>query len=321
MISYQIFWSAFHSMFLAIAKILLIAVAAGFFVRRNIISQENIKSLSEVTVKILLPSLVFSNVISTFNPEKIAVWWLLPLIGFSAPFVFMFFASFLFLPNFKQNLSKYPLAAFQNAGYLVLPIGQILYPENFDKFALYVFLLILGFNPALWSFGKVFITSSGKKEKFSFSNLLTPPLIANLLAISLVFLHLNHMPDIVFQPIKMLGSATIPIAMFILGATLGSISFRKLPKLADILKISFVKYIIAPCFTIVLLLVTKLYVNNSLMSDFLVIEASAAPAANLIVMVRKYGGDVQYTGSMMLIMYFEAVFFMPFCLALWKSII
>ncbi|MBN2892934.1 MAG: AEC family transporter [Bacteroidales bacterium] len=315
----DVFWQAFSAMFSAIAKVFVIAFAAGLLVRKKIIKQEYIKGLSEVTVKVLLPALIFSNIVKTFAPATTPGWWALPLVGLFTPVIFLGITALFFLKNFKQNLSKLPVAAFQNAGYLVLPIGQVLYPEQFDQFALFVFLYILGFNPSLWSVGKVLITRTKENAKFEVKDIITPPLIANIIALTLVFSTLNNnIPEIIFDPIEFIGSATVPMATFILGATLGTVSFKKLPPIGEILKILFVKYVIIPVLVLLIILQFKIGEKSSLLADFLIIEASAAPASNLIIMVRKYGGDAQQTGGLMLLAYFAAIFIMPLWIAIWK---
>ncbi len=317
----DIFLQSFGSMFSAIAQIFMVAVVAGVLVRRNIIEQKYIKGFSELTVKVLLPALAFSNIIETFSPATTPGWWILPIIGFVTPILFMGLAALFFLKNLKPNLSKLPIAGFQNAGYLVLPIGQILYPDNFDQFALFVFLYILGFNPSLWSAGKVLITRTEEKQKFKIKSVLTPPLVANVLALVLVLIKVEtYIPQIVLSPIHLIGSATVPMATFILGATLGSISFRKMPRFGETFKILFVKYFVIPSLVLFVLLEFSIAEHSGILADFLIIEASAAPAANLIIMVRKYGGDVQKTGGLMLLAYFFAIPIMPLWIAIWRTV-
>ena len=50
------------------------------------------------------------------------------------------------------------LASMQNAIYIVLSVGQVLFIDEFDQFALYCFLLILGTIPVMWNLGKVMIS-------------------------------------------------------------------------------------------------------------------------------------------------------------------
>jgi predicted permease len=315
----EIFIQAFGGMFSAIAKIFLIALFAGILVKKDIIKQEYIKGMSELTVKILLPSLIFSKTILTFAPDSTPGWWVLPVVGFFSPIFFLGVASLFFIRDYKNQLSKLPVAAFQNAGYLVLPVGQILYPNNFDEFALYSFLFILGFNPALWSVGKFLITKTHESLKFDIKDIITPPLIANILALTFVFLNINKkIPDIIFEPIDLMGSATVPMAMFILGATVGTISLKQLPPFWDIFKVIFVKFGITPAVAFFILYYFNIAEKSPILADFIIIEASAAPAANLILMVKKYGGDAQKTGSLMFISYIAAIPLMPLWIALWK---
>ena len=305
----------------AIAKIFLVAFVAGFLIRRDILQQSYIKGLSEVTVKVLLPALIFDKVLTSFSPTQDPTWWILPLLGFVIPIFFMGIAALFYFRDLKKNLNKLPIAALQNVGYLVLPIGQILYPEKFDLFALYVFLMTLGFNLALWTVGKVLISYEVGKTEIKFAEMITPPFVANVLAMILVFLGLNdYVPNLVLEPIKILGQAAVPMGMFILGATLGTVSLRKFGFWQDILKLSFVKFVLAPIFVIAILLAFEIAHKNSLLADFLVIEASAAPAANLIVIVRKYGGNAYQIASIMLIMYLLAIIMMPLWIGLWKLI-
>lgn len=311
-----IFVATFGEMLSAVIKIFFVAFIAGLLVRRDIIKKEYVKGFSELTIKVLLPALVFTNVVNNFSPETNPQWWILPVVAMLLPVFVVGITFLLFLRTFKEKLNIFSIAAFQNAGYLVLPIGQILYPGDFDQFALYVFLYILGFNPALWSLGKVLVTRNDKNDKFKLTDILTPPLVANIIAIVIVFAKVNsYIPEIIMSPISLLGSATVPMATFILGATLGSISIRKAPPLADIIRIMTVKYFVIPAITIIIIIKTPIR-ENEILSNFLIIEAAAAPAANLILMVRKYGGNSQTIGNMMLIGYILSIIIMPLWLAI-----
>ena len=305
----------------AIAKIFLVAAIAGYVVRKKILDDTHIKALSDATVKIFLPAFSFSVVIEQFHPYQMPDWWVLPLLGFAFPVVFMAVTALFYLPKVRENMNKFPIAALQNVGYLVLPVGQILYRSQFEKFAMYVFLLILGFNVALWTVGKMLISYQVGKTEIRLAEMITPPFVANILAMVLVFLNVQKfLPGLVMEPISILGQAAVPLGMFVLGATLGSVSLRNLPKFSDIVKLSFVKYVLLPASAVVLIIWTKLNIENQLLADVLVIEATAAPAANLIVRVKKYGGSEHLVASLMFIMYLEALVMMPLWLGIWKSL-
>ena len=131
------FISSFMSMSEALIRIFFIIIIAGVLVRKKVISQENINSLSKITVIVLLPSLVFSNILQHFDPSVLTYWWVLPILGILMSLVGVLFASGVFIANFKDKKNLIAVSSMQNAGYLVLPIGQVLYPNNFEEFALF----------------------------------------------------------------------------------------------------------------------------------------------------------------------------------------
>lgn len=316
----ELFFSSFTAMAGAMAQILIIVIAAGLLVRKGIFKDEYLKGLSELTVNVLLPTLIFAKTLKTFKPEEHTTWWLIPLIGMSMALGGLALGALFSLKKLKTKQYLLTLSGIQNSGYLVLPVGQIVFPEQFDEFALYVFLFIMGFNPILWSLGKFFATAS-EELKFSYKQFITPPLVANIGSVILVLIGVNKfIPDIIVNPIDLIGSATVPVATFILGATLGSISIKQLAPTVDIIKVVSVKLFLIPAITILILYSLNINISNPLLCSLLVIEAAAAPAANIIVMIRKYGGPKQYAGSIMLICYLLNLVTMPFWIALWNII-
>ena len=319
----KIFLLTVQSVFEAMIRIFVIMFVAGYLVRKKFISQEQISGISKFTVLILLPDLIFSNNVLHFHPEDDPSWWTLPLIGVLMTLGGLAIAFVFFLPDWKKNKNMLPLSSMQNAAYLILPVVQILYPDDFPRYALYVFLYIIGVTPLVWSIGKVLITSNTEnKNSFQLQDLLTPPLIANLLSIFLVLLSLKkYVPGVVIDAAKFLGEGTIPVATFILGATLGSISFKKPPPVIDILRVNFVKFIFIPAITVFVLYYFKVYESNPVLAVFLVLESAAAPATSLILQIKAYGGDTQKVGSMMIVTYLICLFALPFWLAYWNSLI
>jgi malate permease and related proteins len=313
----EIFVSSFLIMFLAVVKILMIALIAGLLVRKKVILPEHIKGLSEILVMVLLPSLMFSNTITTFKPQETLSWWILPLLGMGIPLLGILFSHLLFWKRPAHERNIIAVSSFPNAAYLVLPLGKVLFPEQFDEFSVYCFLFVLGFNIMLWSIGKYYVTSSGNGGRFKWRELVTPPLVANVSSVLLVLVGFHvYIPKIVLEPLVMIGSATVPMAIFVLGGTLGGISFKIWPKFFDMAKLVLVKYILVPATILLLLHFFPIRGNSVIFTTLLVLEASAAPSTNIIVIMRKYGGDIQQVGGLMIVSYFLAIILMPLWIAL-----
>lgn len=313
--------STFIPVFKAVLSIFLIAIASGILVRRNIIRQTDIQSLSHITIVVLLPCLFFSKIISSFDPSGFVYWWLLPLVAFAMIGLALALSFLLFYKKRKQKKAVMAVASFMNANYMVLPIAIMLYTVHLNEFLTYCFLFILGVSTALWSVGKYMVTS-GADEKIKIKELLNPPLIASLGSILLVLIGVApFIPSAVMIPVDFIGQAAIPIATIVLGATLGSISVRQLPPLSDVIKVVGVKLLLMPGLVILILYWTQWLASYPLIADLLVLQASVAPATLLIVQVRKYGGNAQEVGSMMLINYVVCIITIPAWLTFWRMLI
>jgi hypothetical protein len=212
------------------------------------------------------------------------------------------------------------LCSMQNAGYLVLPVGLAVFPEQFDRFALYCFLFILGFNAVLWSLGKALV--SGRPDRNGWRSLVTPPLVANLAALTLALSGLRSViPTVVLDAVDLVGQAAVPVATIVLGAVLGSVAFKVRAHLWDAGRVVAVKLGILPLLTVLAVHAAGLEAVDPLLARFLVLEAASAPAAGIILQVRSYGGDEQKVGTLMLVCYAACLITMPFWLAVWELLI
>lgn len=302
----------------AVGRIFLIILGAGLLVRKKIITEEQIKVLSQVTVNILLPCMLFSEIGSTFKPGAIPYWWAIPLASMAINLIGASLGYLFYFRTYREKQFLIPLASMQNAVYLVLPLGMFLYPDQFDRFALYNFLFLIGFMPIVWSLGKVMITGSSFKT-MKLKEFLTPPLVTALLILLIVFVGLNRfIPKMIMDSIGLVGEATIPVSNIVLGATLGGLSFKVLPKFSDLFKLTIIKYMLLPLSVIIVLYLIGLKEQNPLLANMLVIESAAAPATALIIQVRAYGGDRQTVGSIMLISYAICLIAIPFWVAIWQ---
>ncbi len=309
----SIFFTSFFSLFYAIAQVFVVMGIAAFLMHRKLISSELVTALSQIVVLVLLPCLSFDKIVNGFHPSQTPGWWTIPLVGVGLVFVGLIASRMLF-SNIPERRYLWALSSLQNCTFFVLPIGKIIYQDHFDQFALYVFLMALFVNPILWSLGKVLITNT---VDWHWKKFITPPFIANVAAFIMVFTELRvYLPKIVMGPVEMLGSAAVPLATFILGATLGAAAFKGLPDLRDLFKYISIKFLLLPLITMAGIYWFDLRATSPMMADFLLIEASAAPATALIIQIRRYGGLEERVGSMMLIGYCLCLFILPLWLSL-----
>ncbi len=314
------FYNAFIPVLWALTKIFAIALGAGILVRTKLLPQNSIKLLSQITVKILLPLLIFSKIVQHFSPAEVPFWWMLPICAVIMIGSGLIISALFFIKELPEKKNMLPLAAMQNASYLALPLGKALFPEQFDEYLVYCFLFVLGVSPTTWSLGK-YLATAGNSNKMDIKKFITPPLIANILALTIVLTGLKkYIPETPLSYVGFIGGLTVPLAMFILGATLGSISFSKFPPRFDLSRIIAVKFFILPIITIFILSLLRIRETYPILANFLIIQASAPAATAIILQVRAYGGDYHKIGNIMLICYLLSILVMPFWLAIWQVI-
>lgn len=314
------FAASFSSTVSAIAVIFLIIIAAGAMARRGVITRGQVDGLSAATVNLFLPCLIFAKVVQNLEPAAQPGWWALPLAGIAMALVGTALGGVAFAGRLPERRDMLPVAGMQNAGYLVLPVGLALYPGDFDRFAVYVFLFILGFNPVLWSLGKVLVTGN-HGHKPGWRDLVTPPLIANLIGIGVALSGAGRLiPPPVLKAVDLVGTAAIPVATVVLGAVLGGIAVRLRTYLGDALRAMAVKFVALPLVVAVVLQLLHLHATNPLLAEFLMIEAASAPAVALVLQVRTYGGDERRIGSAMFLSYLACTVALPAWVAIWRLI-
>jgi malate permease and related proteins len=316
------FASGFSATFLAVAKVFLIIVAAGLLVRKKIVNQDHITSITVVTVNVFLPCLNFANVVRVFDPATMRFWWVLPLVAAASIGLGLLLGAMFFRKELPEKLNMLCLAGLPNAGYLILPIGMAMYDRpQFETFTTYCFLYILMVNPLLWSLGK-YLSTNRNGEKLRLRSLVTPPFVSNVLAVTMVLTKTQRfLPDMLVDTMDMLGQAAVPLANFALGAVLGTIALRRGLYLRDAVKTMAVRLILVPLITVVVLYYfTGLKASNPFMAEFFVLQSASAPATALILQIRKYGGDEQKFSVIMLINYLVCILTMPLWVAVWRCL-
>jgi predicted permease len=317
----DIFISSFGTAFKAIFEILLISIAAGLLIRKNILTQEHLKALSTMGIRVLLPCLIFSNIIKNFNPGQLKFWPLIPLAAILMVGFGLLVSAMLFWPNLKDKKYLLAPAALQNGGYLILPLGKMLYPDQFDEFAMYCFLYLLGLSPLLWSLGK-YLVSPAEGEKPTLRELFSPPFYANIISILIVLLHLKFIvPSVILEPVDLVGTAAVQVATFVLGAVLGSISLNIRAYFANAIKVLSVRLIVVPLAAIIVLKLMNIQSAYPLLCSLLVLQSSSSPATSLIILVKHYGGEEEELGTILFLSYIACIITIPFWLAVWTATI
>jgi len=281
------FLESFKITGLAVTQIFILGAIGYFLVKKDILGQDGLRSLSRLVIEVIFPILIFTRLVGKFNFNIYPNWWIFPLASIIITIAGLVIASpfSLLIRGNKNKLQFLSLVGFQNSGYLPLALVAALLPaDKMDTMFIYIFLFLLGFDLVVWSLG-VYMLTFVRTKRFELGSLFSPPVIANLLSLILIFLGLNKLiPHFIFRPLEMVGDCTLPLAMFMVGGNIASGRFDRLDKKAVAL-MSLAKLVILPLLGLFLILKLRL---PGLMGLLILMQLAMPPATSLSLITRHY---------------------------------
>lgn len=267
------------------------------------------KTLSEITLYVLTPFLVFTSLIES----KIVLQRLVTTTAFAACiFIGMAVLSFgvaYFLKFSPTEKSSFVLSTtLMNSGNLGLPL--IYFAFGSDGLAIAVIFLVC-FVIVLNTFG-IFVAAGGHlPASQALAEIFRLPA---LYAIGLAFLlrgtH-TALPAILYKPIQMIGHAAIPTILLILGIQLTHANLKdKIPRISLAV---FIRLIVSPILAIAIF---ALLPADNLTRRVLIIQSSGPTAVNAIILATKYDIHPEFAGSTILVSTVLSVFSLSVLLAL-----
>jgi predicted permease len=311
----------FHSVSLAMLQLFFLGAIGYFLVKRKTISGEGLNGLTRLLIEIMMPALVFYQLVTKFNFSAYTNWWkwmvLSPLmIGAAILIGYLFVFSEKDAQARKEFVS---LVGFQNSGYMPLTlVGWIVAPEHLSTILIYLFLFVVGFNLVIWSWG-VYFLSSHKAKYFSFSSMFTPPVVATLAAFALILLKLHtRVPQVVLAPLQLLGNCSFPLAMLVVGGTLADLYDGKPLNKSLIIRLVAVKLVLLPLLGLLLISWAKF---SYLVSFLIVLELALPSALTLTVIARRYGQQERIISQGVFITHIVSLITLPLILTLFNWIV
>ena len=299
----------------AVISIFLIALAGVFLVRSKIISKDSLRVLGHLIVYMLLPCLLFHKIATSVSWEQLQEYWVFPmtcvlyiLLGLLLGWITVKICK----PRKEMKSGVIAAIAFNNSGYipiaLVIAITTIFPvfmsdPQADDKAVAFIAIYLLTYSPVLWTIGYSLV--SGKKlSDITLRKLFPPPIIGMLAGVCVgMILPLKDFfcsPDGFLHPIYratgIIGEATVPCVLILLGGCLASGPVRGVVNKRTIFSVVLIKLIIFPAIAICYVLLLRhlgALPANMLASIVLVIEAGAPPANNLVVMASVANPEIE----------------------------
>lgn len=297
----------------ATLPVFLVIGIGFFFHRRGWLGEEVEVGVVKLGLNLLFPCLILSLVPGNPALEEIssAVW----AIGLGFLLVVVAIGIALLVARIGgvkkgEGLRTFALAAgIQNYGFVALPIVMELFPDNAGPAGL-VFVHGIGVEIALWTVGMAVMAG-----RFGFRSMINGPFIAVVLALFLNYTGLYQwIPGILATTMEMFGRCAIPMAIFMIGATIGRYFTKGI--FHDAFRVASLSILVRLVLAGGLILCAARFLPAPTDLQRLLVVQAAMPAAIFpIVLARLYGGQPQVAIQVVLATSFVGVITAPLVIA------
>lgn len=264
---------------------LFLIMAVGFYAKKkNIISGETSKRLSDILFKITMPLLIISSFQIDYSADMLKNIFMVLFWAFAVHIISVVVALFLYYkcPVESKKVLKFAVV-FSNCGYMGFPVLESIV-GSIGIFYGAVFLI--PFNVFLWSYGVMVFND--EKQKGTVGKVLTNPGIIAVALGMVLFMFSIKLPMPVFRATQTVGSMTTPLSMIIVGALMADIKLKDMFKGIEVYKTSAVRLLILPL--VMYGIMRLLNVPDDVATIILILTAMPV-AANTAIFAEQFDSD------------------------------
>ena len=182
--------------------------------------------------------------------------------------------------------------AFSNTVFVGFPVIESIYGS---EGILVATLSNVPFNLLIYTMGVAMINGSAKG--MNVKNAISAPLVATIIAVAF-FMTGIKLPDPVVQCFDIIGGGTVPMSMLVVGASLGSISAKQALSDWRVYVVSFVRLIVSPLVT---WLVLRLFIHDEMLLGVSVILAACPTAMIATALAIRGNRDEAYASQIIFV--------------------
>ncbi len=187
------------------------------------------RQLSRLVINITCPALILSSAMNGELPDR---QYILPLLGISVITYVLLTGVAFWLPRYLTRRQEEEgtvgfAIMFGNVGFMGYPVVASLFGH---QAVFYAAVLNVINTFAVFTVGSMLITGKNEVEGAHFQKkvLYSTPMLAAYLTMAIVALRIDNIPEVISQPLTMLGNITVPAALLIIGSSMSQLSPRRL---------------------------------------------------------------------------------------------
>lgn len=293
--------------------ILFLILALGYFIFKIKLVDDNFtKQFSALVIKVTMPALLLSSVLDITERQPLRDVLTSFGIAVALFFIVMPIVGFLLAKLFRVKRNSTGLyvfmATFSNVGFMGFPVISALAGE---VGLFYAAIYNLVFNVAVFTLGVWLVNhdKDGESSGFDIKLLLSPGVIAALLAIALYFMNIK-LPVLLCNTIRSVGSITSPSAMLIIGCTLAKMDIKTVFSDWRLYPWILIKQIVIP---ILLWIPLAMIIKNEILLTVTFILFLMPVANNAVLFANTYNGDAELAARSVFLTTLFSLLTVPIC--------
>ncbi|MGE5632018.1 MAG: AEC family transporter [Caulobacteraceae bacterium] len=300
----------------AVQSVLSIVIMIGlgyYLTRKGWFGEDTSKLFSRLVVSISLPALMISNLVTTFDRDK--------LIGAGAGIIIPF-ASMLLCYTAGMITAKLigvrpgRRGIFQamffasNTIFMGMPINIALFGEKSIPYVLFYYAANTTLFWTIGIYGVSKDSSTGEENPLGLNTVkrvFSPPLLGFLVGVILIFLKIQ-LPSFILDSCKYLGNLTTPLSLLFIGITFGGIDIKRIKFDKDMAAMLFGRFVFAPLVVYGLALIIPI---PALMTKVFIIQSAMPVITQSAITAKAYDADYEYATVMVTVTTIISIIFIP----------
>lgn len=272
--------------YIVLTQVIIMALLMGvgyFLFKKKLLSTIGTKELGSTLVYIVIPSVILRSFLVEYSSDKLNLFLLSTLIS-SICFIVSITLSYLFFKN--DPVANFG-SSFCNAGFIGLPLVQ----NTLGNDAVFLIVsVIVQLNILQWTVGVYNLTKD--KKNVSYKKILFNPVILSTVLGFTLFISSVQLPQTLMSTISSLANLNTPIAMILCGSYLAQSNLFSLFTNIKLYKVSFVRLVIIPLFTLIILMISPI---DSTLRLALFIAFITPIGTNLAIFSHLFNKDTIYS--------------------------
>lgn len=278
-----------NTQLLLVGKLFLLLGIGLFFRRKNIISAEGQKMLTDLVIDLTLPCSIICSFLTSPGENAFGQTIEIFILSAAVQTVCYFSGMFLYLRCEEKHRTVLQYATVcSNSGILGTPIAEGIFGS---AGALFAAVYLIPVRVVMWTLGLSFFTK--QKSGFSPKKIITHPCVAAVL-IGLVLMVTGITPPrLITETMRTVGNCNTAVSMILVGSIMAGMDIKLLLH-RDTWYYSAIRLVALP---LLLLLVCNMIQTTTLIRNISVILTAMPAGSTTAMLALKYDGDAEFASA------------------------